>query len=228
MNDNFKTRYDELLNKCVVPNASGRTCFSLAMLTDDEIRWIAEECPSWDYLTDVTDDGGNNLYQIAAEKGFAPKDSDDENGNAPAWFAVVDDDYTDWDNGSDDRRVAESIAWERIDAGHKNVEIAVIVNDFCTEVIKPADFRTPHIIGKWAGSDIDVVEIDGSFYALDGWNGEKYLHCWKCIDRFTAAPDGEEYEIRPVYDWSAWNDDAGEFQDENGGAISGIIGYEIA
>jgi len=66
----YKEKFNELLDKCVVPNASGRKCFSLAMLDDEDIRWMAEECPNINYLIDVTDDGGNNLYNIAVEKGF--------------------------------------------------------------------------------------------------------------------------------------------------------------
>ena len=81
---------------------------------------------------------------------------------------------------------------------------------------------------KWFESDIDIVNIDGELYALDGWNGEKYLHCWKCLDRYTADPDDREYEVTPVYDWDKWNDDDGEFQDADGNAIDGIIGYEVA
>ena len=79
---------------------------------------------------------------------------------------------------------------------------------------------------KWCDTDIDIAEIDGVLYALDGWNGEKYCNCWKCIDRFTADPDGEEYEIAPVYDLRKWNEEAGEFQD-GGIAVDGIIGYEL-
>ena len=56
------------------------------------------------------------------------------------------------------------------------------------------------IIGTWwSDNNIELVEIDGKIYALDGWNGEKYLHCWECIDRFTVADDNAEYEIRPIY-----------------------------
>ena len=59
------------------------------------------------------------------------------------------------------------------------------------------------IIGTWwSDSNIELVKIDGKIYALDGWNGEKYLHCGECIDRFTAADDNIEYEIRPIYDSS--------------------------
>ena len=56
------------------------------------------------------------------------------------------------------------------------------------------------IIGTWwSDNNIELVKINGKIYALDGWNGEKYLHCWECIDRFTAANDNIEYEIRPIY-----------------------------
>lgn len=224
---NFKAQFDELLNKCVTTNASGRKCFSLAMLTDDDIRWMAEECPSWDYLTDVTDDGGNNLYQIAAEKGFAPKDSDDEE-QARVWFAVCDPDHDAWDYGSFDRREAEQMAWDRIDQGYEGVQIAVIANDFCQDAIFPEDFRTPHVIGTWWNdSSIQIVEIDGDLYALNGWNGEKYTDCFRVIDRFTAADDDRKYEIRPIYFWSDFDEDSEEFRDQNGNIYDGIGGYEI-
>lgn len=81
---------------------------------------------------------------------------------------------------------------------------------------------------NWMDTDIQIVEIDDDLYALNGWNGETYGHCWKCIDRFTADPDGKEYEIRPVYDWERWNEEDGAFEDEDGTIIDGVIGYEVA
>ncbi len=84
------------------------------------------------------------------------------------------------------------------------------------------------IVAKWQDTDIPVAFINMALYALNGWNGEKYLHCWKCIDRFTADPVGKEYEVTPVYDLEAWNEEDGEFQDADGNAIDGIIGYEVA
>ena len=51
----------------------------------------------------------------------------------------------------------------------------------------------------WNDSHIELWEIDGEVYALDGWNGEEYLHCWKCAgERYMTASD-EEYTIAPVY-----------------------------
>lgn len=50
------------------------------------------------------------------------------------------------------------------------------------------------IIGTWwSDNNIELVKINGKIHALDGWNGEKYLHCWECIDRFTIVDD-KEYE----------------------------------
>lgn len=58
------------------------------------------------------------------------------------------------------------------------------------------------IIGTWWSDDsIEIVKINDKMYALYGWNGERYLHCWECIDRFTVVDD-KEYEIRPIYDSS--------------------------
>ena len=84
------------------------------------------------------------------------------------------------------------------------------------------------IVAKWQDTDINIAFIDMALYALYGWNGEKYLHCWKCKDRFTADPDDDgEYEIAPVYNWAIWNEENGEFQDENGAVVDGICGYEV-
>ena len=79
----------------------------------------------------------------------------------------------------------------------------------------------------WMDTNIRIECIGGERYALDGWNGEKYTSCWKCIDKWTADPDGVDYEVEPVYDWSKWNDEDGEFQDADGNSFNGIIGYEV-
>jgi hypothetical protein len=54
-------------------------------------------------------------------------------------------------------------------------------------------------IGHWPyWPDIPMVEIDGEVYALNGWNGEKYLHCWRCTGQCYMYPSEEEYEIMPI------------------------------
>ena len=76
-------------------------------------------------------------------------------------------------------------------------------------------------MAKWFESDIDIVEIDGELYALNGWNGEKYTDCWKCVDRWTADPDGKTYEVIPHYDWEEFDEDVEPLHDEI------ITGYEV-
>lgn len=69
----------------------------------------------------------------------------------------------------------------------------------------------------WADNSIEVVEIDGHFYALNGHNGMTYGHCWKCWDEkggtFFEASE-EEYEIREIFE-----------ENEDGEFI--IVGYEL-
>ena len=56
------------------------------------------------------------------------------------------------------------------------------------------------IIGTWwSDNSVELAKINGKIYALDGWNGEKYLHCWECVDRYEAVDDGIDYEIEPIY-----------------------------
>ena len=53
-------------------------------------------------------------------------------------------------------------------------------------------------VGRWwANKEIELVEIDGEVYALNGWNGDDYIDCWKC-EGYTEASD-ERYTLRPVY-----------------------------
>ena len=51
----------------------------------------------------------------------------------------------------------------------------------------------------WNDKSIELVEIDGSVYALYGWNGEEYGNCWKCTGEFLTEASREEYTLKPVY-----------------------------
>lgn len=55
-------------------------------------------------------------------------------------------------------------------------------------------------IGYWMNTmnspAIEMMEIDGTVYALNGWNGETYEDCWECLDAYTAGKDG--IRIRPI------------------------------
>lgn len=59
-------------------------------------------------------------------------------------------------------------------------------------------------VGRWWNDkEIELVEIDGKVYALNGWNGEKYLDSWEVAkndytdiinDGFTIKPEYKEVE----------------------------------
>lgn len=54
-------------------------------------------------------------------------------------------------------------------------------------------------VGKWWNdNNVDLIEIDGTVYALSGWNGETYNNCWICKNEYEASK--EEYVIKPVYE----------------------------
>lgn len=58
------------------------------------------------------------------------------------------------------------------------------------------------IVGRlWNDSTKEIVEIDGAFYVLDGWNGDYYNHCWEVLDPKGLERVGSsvEYVIEPVY-----------------------------
>ena len=67
----------------------------------------------------------------------------------------------------------------------------------------------------WNDRGIELVEIDGTVYALNGWNGEKYLECWKCTGEFNNEASEEKYHITPISEEIAED----EFE---------IVGYEVA
>lgn len=62
----------------------------------------------------------------------------------------------------------------------------------------------------WNNKNIEVVKIDNCWYALDGWNGEKYTDCWRVDDNtFYIEEDNARYTAEPVYSPIAF-DDMGE------------------
>lgn len=76
------------------------------------------------------------------------------------------------------------------------------------------------IIGKWWNDkNIDLLEFEGTIYALHGWNGESFTECWECLDEFNFRND-ESYTIKPII---------GEYleDEENNCFTSDVIDYEI-
>lgn len=65
----------------------------------------------------------------------------------------------------------------------------------------------------WNDSNIKLVEINGSVYALAGWNGETYGNCWECSGDFLMDASERKYEISPIY-----TDDDGNCE---------IVDYEV-
>lgn len=55
-------------------------------------------------------------------------------------------------------------------------------------------------VGRWwANKEIELIEIEGNIYALDRWNGEEYINCWKCEGEDHMEASEEKYIIRPIY-----------------------------
>lgn len=52
----------------------------------------------------------------------------------------------------------------------------------------------------WNNKNIEIVEVDGEMYALYGWNGEAYYHCWKVLDSkgLDRVDEDTEYILTPV------------------------------
>jgi hypothetical protein len=83
-------------------------------------------------------------------------------------------------------------------------------------------------VGYWfAGDSIKVIQLDGLYLALDGWNGEKYTECWRCaypgkgIYTFTekVQSDDRTYEVVPIEEDEL--DEDGELTQVR------IVGYKI-
>lgn len=75
---------------------------------------------------------------------------------------------------------------------------------------------TSKIVGSlWNAPDVEIAEINGKYYALGGWNGEKYGNCWEVKDkRGYDQVDNNTYEIKPV-------------NNQVGGDCFEIVGHEI-
>ena len=63
----FHAVYDFITEKCHTKNGSGHWCWSWQMLTDDDIRYLITECPSWDWVDQA-------VWQIAKDRGIIPDD----------------------------------------------------------------------------------------------------------------------------------------------------------
>lgn len=100
-----------------------------------------------------------------------------------------------------------------IEIGRITLDNAIKLNEFWEE-LKMKNFKT---VGTWWNDkSIELVDIEGDVYALNGWNGEKYMNAWKCTGEDYMDASEEEYVITPVY-----NDKEDEF------GVYEIVGYEV-
>ena len=55
-------------------------------------------------------------------------------------------------------------------------------------------------VGCWCNdSEIELVKIDDEIFALNGWNGESYLDCWKVNKDDLTEVVEDNYIITPYY-----------------------------
>lgn len=50
------------------------------------------------------------------------------------------------------------------------------------------------------GTNIEIIELNGKRYAMNGWNGEKYFDCYE-VDEcgYAIDPKAAPIEMRPEY-----------------------------
>ena len=53
----------------------------------------------------------------------------------------------------------------------------------------------------WNNKEIEIIEHNGEFFALNDWNGEKWLNAWKVKDKngYDILENGKKYEVTPIY-----------------------------
>lgn len=85
-------------------------------------------------------------------------------------------------------------------------------------------------VGFWNGDGIEMLEIHGGIYVLSGWNGEKFLKCWKCLDEWRVDPNEPgRFVATPVYRFQVEGIDL-EALEENSEAwrkAVGVVDYDI-
>lgn len=105
--------------------------------------------------------------------------------------------------GTSRRAIAKYEAGE-IDLGQIEVKTAFRLARALNIPVDRFDDGRAYQVGTWWNDrDIQLWKIGPDVYALDGWNGEAYLHCWKCTGKGLMDASEQEYEIRPVYRFEA-------------------------
>ena len=110
--------------------------------------------------------------------------------------------------GFDEEKFIEEQGFEAI----KKREGSPSYQNKMKRMIKMTNFKT--VGAWWNDKSIELVEIDGEVYALNGWNGEQFNNCWKCTGEHYMDASEEEYVIIPDYEEVSED----EFE---------IVGYEV-
>ena len=50
----------------------------------------------------------------------------------------------------------------------------------------------------WNDKNVELVELNGRVFALNGWNGEEFTECWECFGEHHMDSGAEHYTLRPV------------------------------
>ncbi len=94
-------------------------------------------------------------------------------------------------------------------------------------------------VGFWQKdtNGIEIIKIDGRFFALNGWNGIDYAHCWECKSKFEAMDD-KEHCLKPIHGYETaagiammnkmndLDEDSDEWQ-KNSEYLTSIVSYEV-
>ena len=83
----------------------------------------------------------------------------------------------------------------------------------------------------------EIIMIDGRFFALNGWNGLDYAHCWECKSKFEAMDD-KEHCLKPIHGYETaagiammnemndLDEDSDEWQ-KNSEYLTSVVSYEV-
>ena len=58
-------------------------------------------------------------------------------------------------------------------------------------------------LGMNKDSGLEIIELDGTYIALSGWNGESYTDCFEVDENGTAKEEKETFTLRPIAKWQA-------------------------
>lgn len=118
----------------------------------------------------------------------------------------------------------------RLIAQRRGISVAALIKyhlnrEFLKEV------SVVKIIGKWWNdASIDLVELDGTVYALNGWNGEVFTECWECFGDFFNEAGEKSYTLQPIYRFQAENIALGSLEENSPewDAAVEVVDYEVS